>query len=190
MVERHRARRIAKWTGLVVCVLILAGWAASGWWYIQYYAWGQREYCSLSMRRGAFQYESVIPGTEPGVVQAFVGGRAGMHGWEIDTYYEHGSLLPEPRLPHFASAKTTLKLFVAGDVVPTCVETVLHLPLWTPLLLVGTPTAYSFWRDRRRIPPNHCRKCGYNLTGNESGVCPECGSEVDAATAPSARQTT
>ena len=21
----------------------------------------------------------------------------------------------------------------------------------------------------------HCRGCGYNLTGNESGACPECG---------------
>ena len=23
--------------------------------------------------------------------------------------------------------------------------------------------------------PEACHKCGYNLTGNESGVCPECG---------------
>lgn len=26
-----------------------------------------------------------------------------------------------------------------------------------------------------------CRKCGYNLTGNVSGICPECGSEVEQA---------
>ncbi len=24
-------------------------------------------------------------------------------------------------------------------------------------------------------PPSHCASCGYDLTGNESGVCPECG---------------
>lgn len=24
-------------------------------------------------------------------------------------------------------------------------------------------------------PLGHCRKCGYNLTGNVSGQCPECG---------------
>jgi hypothetical protein len=24
----------------------------------------------------------------------------------------------------------------------------------------------------------HCRKCGYNLTGNVSGICPECGEKV------------
>ncbi len=33
-------------------------------------------------------------------------------------------------------------------------------------------------RNRRRFPPGHCQKCGYNLTGNVSGRCPECGSPV------------
>ncbi len=33
---------------------------------------------------------------------------------------------------------------------------------------------------RRRIPPGHCQKCGYNLTGNVSGRCPECGTGVHA----------
>ena len=28
-------------------------------------------------------------------------------------------------------------------------------------------------------PWTRCENCGYNLTGNESGVCPECGSEVE-----------
>ncbi len=28
---------------------------------------------------------------------------------------------------------------------------------------------------RRRIRPGHCTKCSYNLTGNTTGVCPECG---------------
>jgi rubrerythrin len=30
----------------------------------------------------------------------------------------------------------------------------------------------------RRIPPGHCQRCGYNLTGNVSGVCPECGTQT------------
>jgi len=51
-------------------------------------------------------------------------------------------------------------------------------PLWPALLVlfaaIGVPTAILSWRDRR-LPPGHCRKCGYNLTGNVSGRCPECG---------------
>jgi len=31
---------------------------------------------------------------------------------------------------------------------------------------------------RMRPPRAHCRTCGYNLTGNSSGICPECGTTV------------
>jgi hypothetical protein len=33
-------------------------------------------------------------------------------------------------------------------------------------------------RRRRRPRKGLCIKCGYDLTGNESGICPECGTEV------------
>jgi len=33
----------------------------------------------------------------------------------------------------------------------------------------------------RTLNPDLCKTCGYNLTGNESGICPECGSEVELA---------
>jgi len=26
--------------------------------------------------------------------------------------------------------------------------------------------------------PGRCRSCGYDLTGNESGICSECGEEI------------
>ena len=30
-----------------------------------------------------------------------------------------------------------------------------------------------------RVPsPGYCVNCEYNLTGNESGVCPECGTKI------------
>ena len=50
----------------------------------------------------------------------------------------------------------------------------LFCPIWMLLLPVALPAAYLFYRDRRH-PPGHCPRCGYDLTGNESGVCPECG---------------
>lgn len=50
------------------------------------------------------------------------------------------------------------------------------LPYWLLLLPIALPTAVLWWRDRRRFPAGHCTRCGYNLTGNVSGRCPECGS--------------
>ena len=43
-------------------------------------------------------------------------------------------------------------------------------PLWT-MLRLGARRAY---RSRK----GHCMSCGYDLTGNLSGVCPECGGAV------------
>ena len=59
---------------------------------------------------------------------------------------------------------------------------VLRLPLWSVACafaaafigLLGTP-AYRRWSRRRA---GGCAECGYSLTGNVSGVCPECGTEV------------
>lgn len=50
------------------------------------------------------------------------------------------------------------------------------IPIWMLLAALALPTALLWHTDRRRpIPSGQCRKCGYDLTGNVSGRCPECG---------------
>lgn len=56
-----------------------------------------------------------------------------------------------------------------------------RLPYWlliclfaTPLLIIVCRRAYRSARDQTP----RCRKCDYNLTGNLTGTCPECGSAV------------
>ena len=51
-------------------------------------------------------------------------------------------------------------------------------PLWIPLALIAVPTIW-LWRRDRRFPDGHCLRCGYNLTGNVSGKCSECGNIVE-----------
>src|SRR5262249_12042127 len=54
------------------------------------------------------------------------------------------------------------------------------IPLYIPISLSLVPAIILWRRDQRRIRPGHCR-CGYDLTGNVSGACPECGTGCKAA---------
>ena len=48
------------------------------------------------------------------------------------------------------------------------------VPLYSVFLVVAIATLLV-WRFAPKCPPGHCKKCGYDLTGNTSGRCPECG---------------
>jgi len=54
-----------------------------------------------------------------------------------------------------------------------------------PLLVLAACPAIAFIRGplRRYRRRKHCLcvRCGYNLTGNVSGTCPECWAEVEAS---------
>ena len=77
-----------------------------------------------------------------------------------------------------------MKIF-RGSPAPRLV-TVVTVPLWIPLLLVGPLTVRALLRARRGPLPGHCRKCGYDLRGNISGKCPECGTAVEEPAAKTA----
>ncbi len=55
--------------------------------------------------------------------------------------------------------------------------TSITFPLWLPTLLFGTWPAIALTRHlkRRYFTTGICRKCGYDLRGSPSGICPECG---------------
>ena len=56
----------------------------------------------------------------------------------------------------------------------------LVFPCWSVLLLSSLLPVW--WAIRARAKPamnrSKCSNCGYNLTGNLSGVCPECGTKL------------
>ncbi len=53
----------------------------------------------------------------------------------------------------------------------------MKLPLGALFILFVVPTI-SLLRPDRRSWAGHCKRCAYNLTGNISGVCPECGTSI------------
>lgn len=87
-------------------------------------------------------------------------------------------------------SRETLALYnpfptIAGPVMKIAI---IHVPLVVPTLLVAIAAAW-IWIPilRRKRRPDVC-KCGYDLTGNASGVCPECGAAVPAGPAATASQ--
>ena len=61
----------------------------------------------------------------------------------------------------------------------------LSVPAWLPAALFAILPAIWLWRWRRHRRATddgmpHCAKCDYNLTGNVSGICPECGTPIPA----------
>ncbi|MCH8853870.1 MAG: hypothetical protein IID41_14650 [Planctomycetes bacterium] len=133
MAHHPRIRRIAKWSGVVVCVVV---WGAS--------LVGQWEFGKVGLGPGYVE----IYRTSPDIV-ILTGSTS---PWSIR--------FPTVWWPRHVVQGAGLSSWI--------------IPLWLPLGFIALPTAYLFWRDRRP-PRGHCQKCGYDLQGNVSGVCPECG---------------
>lgn len=56
-----------------------------------------------------------------------------------------------------------------------CDVSEIQCPLAIPFALAAVPTGLLMLRQRRSRRPGCCAACGYDLTGNLSGRCPECG---------------
>ena len=62
-----------------------------------------------------------------------------------------------------------------------------QIEMWFVFLVALAPTTILWcldWLHRQGHPPRHCQKCGYNLTGNVSGICPECGTPIEGEGSP------
>ncbi len=55
----------------------------------------------------------------------------------------------------------------------------LVIPHWLTNLIAWS-LFFILWRKSRKHPKGHCQSCGYDLTGNESGACPECSTMIEA----------
>ncbi len=57
-----------------------------------------------------------------------------------------------------------------------------EMPLYLLVIPFASLTAWLWYRNQRRSRRGQCSECGYDLTGNTSGVCPECGNACETTT--------
>lgn len=152
-----KRRRILKWTGAVLCVLILGAWVAGTFWVVSWV--GRRSVVYVDGRR--INWRLFHPTTDESsalAIQRFIDMEGGWHCEKHDA---------------LSYAASYWLRFVMRGRMPAFTD--IEVPLWLPFLLVTLPTGFMFWRDRKRLPSGHCSTCGYNLTGAEHERCPECG---------------
>jgi hypothetical protein len=163
-----KPRNVLKWTGTCLCVLVLILAGVNLWWGVGW-ASPRMDVC-LGSSCGCL----TVAWTNHGL-GTWVGMGTGP-GWSVQ---------------RVNNSWTDLRGWGEFATLPRCYGAAwpmryVTLPLWIVLLLAGVPAALLWWQDPRRIPLGHCR-CGYDLTGNVSGHCPECGTAVEPA--PSGRAT-
>ncbi len=160
--QRGRRWRFSRWAGLCVCVLLVVIWGLS--YFVTLHSnWLKRDSTFLGgIGRGyveCYYPARVLLGNSGTLFR----GRFGPLQWwprvRRSTHNNRGTLI------NGTFVFTTRYCWYVG------------VPMWLPLLVVAVPTVI-LWRRSRPTPPCHCSTCGYNLTGNASGVCPECGTEV------------
>ena len=163
MRRRSRVRRVLKWMGLALCILTTAAWALSVRWCVGLYV-GKGENATLLW---------------------YGNGRLAYNRWEwvplqwahrtSDWVFDDASNRRGTELQQARNEQPgPLSSSALGLGLPHCWRAGGFLPLWVLLAAFGVPTLFLWWRDRR-YPKGHCQDCGYDLTGNVSGICPECG---------------
>ncbi len=82
--------------------------------------------------------------------------------------------LLDSSVPYFGNGFATARPFQWWpDGITYGGSMITYIPIWM-LVLPSMFATLWLWRSDHR-PNGGCLKCGYNLTGNISGVCPECG---------------
>ncbi len=151
MAKSRKVLRIVKWAVAACCLILLVAWPLS-----------PTRVFGYAGDLGAFLFDHGTIGV--GHIVAARGAALPGFTW--------GPGYPSRWLGEFSFSFSR----ATSTSVPTWFAKV---PIWFALSISAALTALLFYLDRKRIPPGHCQSCGYDLTGNVSGVCSECGEGVD-----------
>ena len=144
---------IAKWTGLAVSVLLAGGWGSS-------------HLYQLQAGVGAVSVETV-----PGGIRFLQAEKSWITGFGASIQDA-----PEIASIWWPSAEPFDYTWGCLHSWTTVKGQAVAAPFWPVLVMACCPTII-WWRRDRRPKPGHC-PCGYDLTGNVSGRCPECWEQI------------
>ncbi len=182
-----RRRRVLKRAGVVLCVVILGAWAVSTRLGARYIRSTDSGSWSVGINDGTigFSSDESFMYSQPNTGVWLRPNRGDTYGFRMprlskstrpDTLARRCGGFGEIRQRESVASRGSSRTPASMVAVRSC-----SVPLWLPFLIVALPTAFMFYRDRKRIPPGHCKTCGYNLTGAEHERCPECGVACDSA---------
>ena len=163
MRRRPRLGRVAKWAALVVCAVLAPVYVLSVWKAFRLYVPLANHIVVCGFEGGAIVFGVVSDTTSPRFFQWFPDHTS------VGSYYPFGGWA-YPGNPHF-------HWIPEYKHIPGWAHG-LWIPIWMLLAAFGPTTAFLWYTERYRISSGHCKKCGYDLTGNMSGRCPECGAAV------------
>ena len=157
--RRHQSRSLVKWVGTTLTATILIGWVCT----VPILAGYSYEFCFINrsfffgLHDGRLFWVQFARPSDSDLVEC-------VSRWNAPSIHDRNFSAFGMMMPSLNPPGDQFRLLV--------------VPLWTLLLAIGTPTLLLWYLDRNRFPHGHCRSCNYNLTGNTSGICPECGSLV------------
>jgi len=174
--HRGRVRRFARLLATVCCLSVAAAWFGSLFYWVE---WKQR---ALDITAANGEVWANLPGHYGQVVRGCGNAppedvRFHYHGARVEISVERN---PEGRLFWHLPSVWVLDNPVTGKVFSRSVL----VPFWVLFLAALLPTIRLWWTTPRRPRPGFCMSCGYDLRGNSSGRCPECGTPAAPAVVP------
>jgi hypothetical protein len=156
--------RWSAWSGLslVVLLLVVLAWTRSYWRMDEFtLPWGPSRLIEVTSICGALQIDNDVPLRDHG--------KSGV-SWYVGYHPSRDEELS------FGFA------FLSERAASGAARILVEFPWWCPALIFAIAPILAIRRGYRRFKrdaANCCQNCGYDLTGNVSGVCPECGMKVE-----------
>jgi len=169
--RRPRLVRLLKWSSTLLCALLAGLYAASHGWTLHYWQDSNFPACGIDIDSGTLVLSWHV---NPGPAGAASGGSqiVAIKGATAKPVQHSNS-----GFPGVCGYSVSQSILGQGNYALIATVRQVSIPLPVPILLFAIVSTI-LWRRDRYIPPGHCVRCGYNLTGNTSGVCPECGSVI------------